>query len=107
MLADTLQDIDEISVRIDAVQSAGDDQTLRDADLLGAEFGPTEVPVFSPHRNRAQPALQVVRVDRHVRIAQEDLKPEPPFSHVLQRLRERIARQQSLSLALPATHSKN
>ena len=42
MLADPLQYIDEIGVRIDAVQSAGDDQTLDDADVLGAEFGPAE-----------------------------------------------------------------
>jgi hypothetical protein len=32
MLADPLQHIDEIGVRIDAVKSAGDDQTLDDAD---------------------------------------------------------------------------
>ena len=42
MFADSLQHIDEISVGINAVQSAGDDQTLDDADVLGAELGPAE-----------------------------------------------------------------
>ena len=44
MLADPLQHIDEIGVRIDAVESAGDDQALDDADVLGAELGPAEEP---------------------------------------------------------------
>jgi len=39
MLADALQNIDEVGVRIDAVQSAGDDQALRDADVLGVQTG--------------------------------------------------------------------
>ena len=44
---DALQDIDQVVVGIDAVQAAGDDQALQDADVLGAEFGPTEHPRFS------------------------------------------------------------
>ena len=36
-----------VAVGIDAVQAAGDDQALQDADVLGAEFGPTEHPRFS------------------------------------------------------------
>ena len=42
MLSDPLQYIDEIGVGINAAQSAGNDQTLDDADVLGAEFGPAE-----------------------------------------------------------------
>jgi hypothetical protein len=42
MFADSLQCIDEIGVGINVVQSAGDDQALDDADVLGAEFGPAE-----------------------------------------------------------------
>ena len=34
MFADPLQHIDEIGVGIDAVESAGDDPTLEDADVL-------------------------------------------------------------------------
>ena len=41
---DALEHIDEVGVRIDAVQAAGDDQALDDADVTGAEFGPTEKP---------------------------------------------------------------
>jgi hypothetical protein len=42
MCTNSLQHIDEIGVRVDTVQAAGDDQTLDDADVLGAEFGPAE-----------------------------------------------------------------
>jgi hypothetical protein len=44
VLRDALQDINEIGIRIDAVQSAGDDQTLDDSDVSGAEFGPAKKP---------------------------------------------------------------
>ena len=42
LFADPLQRIDEVNVRIDAVQATGDDQTLDDTDVFGAEFGPAE-----------------------------------------------------------------
>ena len=42
VLADALKQIDEIGKGVDAVQAAGDDQALHDADVLGAEFGPAE-----------------------------------------------------------------
>jgi len=44
MLADSLQDVDQVGVGIDAVEPAGDDQALDDADLFGTEFCPTEKP---------------------------------------------------------------
>jgi hypothetical protein len=47
MLAYTLQHIDQVSVRIDVVQSAPDDEALCDADVLCAHFSPTKVPIFS------------------------------------------------------------
>ena len=53
MLPDALQDIDEIVVRIDSMQSARHNQTLHDADVFGTEFGPAEHPVFLPHGNGA------------------------------------------------------
>lgn len=107
MLADALQNIDEIRIGIDSVQSACDDQALHDPDVLGTEFGPTEVPMFSSHRNRAQRALQMVGVDRYIRIAQEDFQSKPPLAHVVECLRERIARQQPMPLELASIHSKN
>lgn len=39
VLADVLQDIGQIGVGVDVVQSAGGEQALDDADLLGAELG--------------------------------------------------------------------
>jgi hypothetical protein len=44
MLTDSLQHIDQVSVGIDAVKTAGHNQTLRDTDVLRAELSPTEVP---------------------------------------------------------------
>jgi hypothetical protein len=42
MLADALQHIDQVGIRIDAVQAAGDQEALDDAYLLGTQFGPAE-----------------------------------------------------------------
>jgi hypothetical protein len=39
MLADTLQDIDEIGIRVDTLQLTRHQQALDDADLLAALFG--------------------------------------------------------------------
>ena len=47
MVGDALQDVDEVVVGIDAMQAAGDDEPLDDADVPGAEFGPAEQPRFS------------------------------------------------------------
>ena len=44
MLADALQDVDQVGVGIDAVEPAGDDQALDDADVFGAQLGPAEEP---------------------------------------------------------------
>ena len=45
--ADPLQYIDEIRVRVDALQPAGGDQALHDARMIGSNFGPTKKPVLS------------------------------------------------------------
>ncbi len=44
MLADPLQDIDQVVIRIDVVEAASGKQTLHDADLLGTQFRPAEQP---------------------------------------------------------------
>ena len=100
MLADPLQHIDQVGVRIDAVQSAGDDQALDDADVLGAEFGPTEEPGLSTHRYNAQRPLQVIRVNRHIRIAEEDFEADTPLAHIIQRLDKRVRGREALALQL-------
>ena len=40
MLADPLQHIDQVVVRIDVVQPTGDHQALHDGHMPGAQFGP-------------------------------------------------------------------
>ncbi len=44
VLCHALEHIDEVGVGIDAVQAAGDDQALDDADVAGAEFGRAKKP---------------------------------------------------------------
>lgn len=44
LIGDALQNVDEIAIGIDAVQAAGDDQALDDADVFGAKLGPAEEP---------------------------------------------------------------
>lgn len=51
MLADTLQHIHELIVRVDVVQPTGRQQTLHNADVLGAKLCPAEQPVLLTHRD--------------------------------------------------------
>ena len=92
MQPDTLQDVDQIIIGIDLVESAGYDQALHDPDVFGPEFGPAEHPVLAPHRNRPQRPFQRVGIDRDVWIGQIDLQPESPLAGVGQRLGHGIAR---------------
>ena len=69
VLADALQDIDEVGVGIHALEPAGHEETLDDADALGAELRPREQPVASPGGNRTQAAL-----DNHF---MPTLRPKP------------------------------
>ena len=87
--ADPLQHIDQVSVGIDAVQSASDDEALHDAKMLGAELGPAEQPVFAPHRDDTQAALQMIGVQRQVRIIEEQLEPSPTLVCIGQRAGQR------------------
>jgi len=68
MLADALQYIDQVGVGIDAVQPAGDDQALDDTDLFGAQLGPAEEPGFSAHGNDPERTLEMIGIDRDIRI---------------------------------------
>ncbi len=100
MLSHSLQDVDEVGVRVDAVQPASRDQALNDSDLLGAHFRPAEEPRLSSLWNDTQGALQMVRVHGDIGITEKNLQPRTPLAHIVQRLRERAARQQSLFLEL-------
>jgi len=62
MVGNALQDVDEVVVRIDALQAAGDAEALHDADVFGAHLGRAEEPVVSAHGDDAQRALKMVRV---------------------------------------------
>ena len=93
MLADSLQYIDQVGVRIDVVQSAGDDEALCDADVLRTHFGPTEIPIFPPHRDHAQCALDVVGVHRYVGIGEKDFQSLARCTRIAQRFGKGIAGQ--------------
>jgi hypothetical protein len=50
---DALEHIDEIDVGINALEAARSNQTLDDADIMRAHFGPAEQPVPSAQSNGA------------------------------------------------------
>ncbi len=75
MLADALEHIDQVVVRIDVVQPTGDDQALEDADVPGPQLGPAEQPIAMPHRKHTPGTFEVVGVDRHVRVGEKYLQP--------------------------------
>ena len=101
VVADALDHINEVGIRINAVQPAGNDQAFDDPDLFGAKLGPAEQPCLSAHRDATQCALKVMGVDRHIRIGQEYFEAQTSVSHLAERLNERIARRKSLPFELP------
>jgi len=80
--ADALEHINEVGVGVHALQPAGREQALEDAHLLGAHLAPAEQPVAPSYGDRAQAALQMVGVDRHVRIPQEHLQARPALQRI-------------------------
>ena len=53
MPPDTLEDVDQVGVDVDAMEPTSHDQALHDADVFRTQLGPTEIPIFPTHRNRA------------------------------------------------------
>jgi hypothetical protein len=65
VLTDPLQHVDEVGIHVDAMQPTGRNQALHDADLLGAELGSAEVPVFPDmivHANHASTPIAYNRM---------------------------------------------
>ena len=92
MPIDALQNIDQVVVRTDLVQTTGREQTLDDADLFGAELGPGEQPITAAHGNHSQGALEVVGVHGHIRIIQEDFQPYATLARIAECLSKGTAR---------------
>ena len=44
-----LQDIDQVGVDVNAMEPAGHDEALHDTHVFGAQFSPTEIPIFPAH----------------------------------------------------------
>lgn len=72
---DPLQHVDEVGIRVDLVEPARRDQALDLTHAFRTKLCSTEKPVLSPHWDRAQRSLQVIRVDREIGIGEEDLEP--------------------------------
>ena len=95
MLADPLQDIDQVVIGIDIVEAASGQQALHDADLFGTQFRPAEQPSLPAHGDHPQASFQMICVDGYIGIAQEDLQPRPAFVGIGQCFAQWIAGQQS------------
>ena len=61
MLADTLENTDQIVVGVDLVQTAAREQALCDTDVFGAELWPSKEPVAAAHGNNTQGSLQMIQ----------------------------------------------
>ena len=87
MQSDALQHIDQIGVRVDALQAAGDHETLEDAQLLSTQFGPTKQVILSPHGNNPQSTFQMVGIHWHMGITEKELQFRLPLADGVQALR--------------------
>jgi hypothetical protein len=47
MLANALENVDQVGVDVNAVESTRHDEALHDTDVFGAELSPTEIPIFA------------------------------------------------------------
>jgi hypothetical protein len=88
MLADALEDVDQVRVDVNAVEPTSHNQALHDADLFGAQLGPTKIPILSAHWNNTQRALQMVGVQRHLGVGEKYFQPQPPLTHIVESFRK-------------------
>lgn len=62
---DTLEDVDEVDVGINALQATRREHALHDVHLARPQFRPAEAPVPPADGNGANLPLQVIRIERH------------------------------------------
>ena len=74
VLPHALQNVDQVGVGIDTVQSASHEQALHNAYVFGAELGPAEESRPSSHWNGTQCALEVVGINRHIGVGEKDFQ---------------------------------
>jgi len=72
--ANPLENVHEVIVGIDALEPAGAEEALDDAQVLGSELCPTKEPVFPAQGDRTNLPFNPIGIYGHVGIFQEDLK---------------------------------
>ena len=86
-----------------AVEPAGRDETVENAEALGADLGPTKHPILPADRNRSDRAFEVIGVDLQLWVAQVYAQSATALLRVTDRLGERVARQELDALTLTIT----
>ena len=87
MQSDALQHIDQISVRVDTLQAAGQHEALEESQLLSTQLGPTKQVILSSHGNNPQSTFQMVGIHRHMGITEKDLQFRLPLADGVQAFR--------------------
>jgi hypothetical protein len=77
MCINPLEHIDEVDVRVDGVELAGDEDPLDLAHDFRTKLCPAEKPVFPPHGNSPQCSFKEIRINRHLR-GQTGTRRAPP-----------------------------
>lgn len=95
---DALQDIHQVGVRVDALEAARPQEALDDADVLGSDLGPAEEVVAASERNRTDFAFEMIGIDRHARVFEEDPQPLLALEPVAHGLGERTRGEQEVFL---------
>jgi hypothetical protein len=84
MLADALQDINQILVRGNPCQAATHDQRLEYSDVSRTLFGPAEHPVLPSHGDAQKATPQMIGVNGNSRIVEVNPKRFFPFVDIAQ-----------------------
>jgi hypothetical protein len=93
---DALPHIDQIDRGIDALEATGGQQTLDDPHMARPYFRPTEHPVFAAQRKGSTLPLQMIGINRDLRIGQKHFEFGFPLQRLPRRLPEGIGGQPPL-----------
>ena len=86
-----LQYVQEVSVRVDAIQPARPDEALHDTGVLGTDFGPAEQPNAAIDWYYTQRAFKMVLVYVYGGVRREHLQCHPGISRIGQGMGDRVA----------------
>lgn len=106
MSVDALEHVHEADIWIDALEAVRRYETLHDPHIPRPHFRPAKQPRLAPHSDSANLLLQMIRIQRHVRIFQKHVECRLALQHIRSGFGEGIGGQQELLPERPVQPGK-